>query len=490
MLISPALEVSRPIPCAPGGAHAAARVVVAEDDRAAHLRQAADRLGQARIEPSGAVVAVDLREHVVEQLERGDRVGGLWCGLAPSWHASRIGVQGRRCADRIVSPSGARQALDPDREACHDERVQSAPQPAYSIPALELLEEVLAQVDADDGDEGFYSRLAEAVCRLAPMRRAVIFRYDDARRRVHAAGAHGSASTASRAAIRRAGAGRRQRWPRTGHRGARRPAVTRFRTSPSSPARSRSSTCRSSPPGAGSGVILAEPEHRAAPLDERHRALLWILGKTLAPASTSRIATYLGERARELEERIDFARDIHDGVVQRLFGVSSRCPPAAAVGRGARPLRARGPRRAGRTALGAAAPARAPSAPTGTTLRRRARRLCAEHRGPRPQRRGAGRRRAGGARAARAVGPDRGGAQRAQALRRARNGAHAHPRGTLVARDRERRRALERAGRPASACGSRRWRPAVGRPRRVRRARGGHWQVRLVVPTPRRKRNL
>ena len=47
-----------------------------------------------------------------------------------------------------------------------------------------------------------------------------------------------------------------------------------------------------------------------------------MLGKTLALASASRSATYHGERARELEERIDFARDIHDGVVQRLFGVS------------------------------------------------------------------------------------------------------------------------------------------------------------------------
>ena len=71
--------------------------------------------------------------------------------------------------------------------------MQSAPQPAYSIAALELLNDVLAQVDGDHGSEEFYSRLAEAVCRLAQMRRAVIFRYDDARRRVHAAGAYGIA---------------------------------------------------------------------------------------------------------------------------------------------------------------------------------------------------------------------------------------------------------------------------------------------------------
>ena len=36
----------------------------------------------------------------------------------------------------------------------------------------------------------------------------------------------------------------------------------------------------------------------------------------------ARIATFEGERARELQQRIDLAREVHDGVVQRLFGVS------------------------------------------------------------------------------------------------------------------------------------------------------------------------
>jgi signal transduction histidine kinase len=60
----------------------------------------------------------------------------------------------------------------------------------------------------------------------------------------------------------------------------------------------------------------------ASPLDDGRRDLLWTLGKTLALASISRIATFNGERARELQERIDLARDIHDGVAQRVFGVS------------------------------------------------------------------------------------------------------------------------------------------------------------------------
>jgi hypothetical protein len=78
-------------------------------------------------------------------------------------------------------------------------------------------------------------------------------------------------------------------------------------------------------------VIIAEPMAGSPPLDDARRELLWTLGKTLALASMARIATFHGERARELEERIDLARDIHDRVVQRLFGVSMALSPAGAL---------------------------------------------------------------------------------------------------------------------------------------------------------------
>ena len=64
-------------------------------------------------------------------------------------------------------------------------------QPTVSIDALETFVELLARVDADPATDDFYSRLCEATCRLADMDRAVIFRYDGARRRVRAAGAYG-----------------------------------------------------------------------------------------------------------------------------------------------------------------------------------------------------------------------------------------------------------------------------------------------------------
>jgi signal transduction histidine kinase len=46
-----------------------------------------------------------------------------------------------------------------------------------------------------------------------------------------------------------------------------------------------------------------------------------------APRATARTATFHGERARELQQRIELARDVHERVVQRLFGVSMVLSP-------------------------------------------------------------------------------------------------------------------------------------------------------------------
>ena len=255
--------------------------------------------------------------------------------------------------------------------------------PAHSLAALELLNDVLAEVDAGQGSSEFYSRLAEAVCRLGHMRRAVIFRYDDARRRVHAAGAHGiglDSFTDGEITVESAPLARQ--------------ALTEDRVIEVLGDRGHEISHHFSElvgehplvyvpivaAGRWLGVIIAEPEQGAAPIDERRRDLLWMLGKTLALASTSRIATTQGERARELEERIDFARGIHEGVVQRLFGVSlvlsseqpltpeARARCAQEVGSALGELRSALQRPLGRSA-----------APTETTLRAELDRLRAEH---------------------------------------------------------------------------------------------------------------
>jgi hypothetical protein len=68
--------------------------------------------------------------------------------------------------------------------------------------------------------------------------------------------------------------------------------------------------------------VLSDRPPDAPPLTDDERDLLWTLGKTAALAATARIATRQSEKARQLQQRIDMAWEIHDGVIQRLFGVS------------------------------------------------------------------------------------------------------------------------------------------------------------------------
>src|ERR687895_2124847 len=111
------------------------------------------------------------------------------------------------------------------------------------------------------------------------------------------------------------------------------------------------------------GVILSDSS-RPGPLSDEERYLLWTLGKTAALATLARVATVQGARARQLQERIDLAREVHESVIQRLFGVqlvvSSDTPlPAEARERVTVELQAalRDLRRALQRPLGRSAPA-------------------------------------------------------------------------------------------------------------------------------------
>ncbi|MFL5829326.1 MAG: sensor histidine kinase [Solirubrobacteraceae bacterium] len=197
-----------------------------------------------------------------------------------------------------------------------------------SVDALELFATVLSQSEQGAaGGDGFYDGLCEAVCRLARMRRAVIFRYDSARRRVRAAGAHGldleqfadahvtveSAPIAARAiredTVVEVVAGDIQGQVPNEY-------VALF----PEPVRL---VC--APMTAGDraiGVILADRVLADPALTDTERHVLWTLGKAAALASVARIVATQAEKARSLEHRIDLAREIHEGVIQRLFGVS------------------------------------------------------------------------------------------------------------------------------------------------------------------------
>jgi hypothetical protein len=72
-----------------------------------------------------------------------------------------------------------------------DSTVSEAHAPVVRVDVLETFVELLTRSEDDGSSDAFYSSLCEAVCRLASMDRAVIFRYDEARRRVRDAGAPG-----------------------------------------------------------------------------------------------------------------------------------------------------------------------------------------------------------------------------------------------------------------------------------------------------------
>ena len=162
--------------------------------------------------------------------------------------------------------------MDPPRPAAGQQ---------YSLAALDLLSDVLARIDDDLDSAEFYSALAEAVCRIAQMRRAVIFSYDDARRRVHAAGSHGvsldrftdaEVTVESAPIARQALADDRviEVLPGNGH-----VISAEF-----------AELVGDHPivyvpivaAGRWLGVILAEPEAGSSPLDEQRSDLLWMLG--------------------------------------------------------------------------------------------------------------------------------------------------------------------------------------------------------------------
>lgn len=195
------------------------------------------------------------------------------------------------------------------------------------IEALELFIEVLSQADPGSASsDSFYDRLCEAVCRLARMRRAIIFRYDSTLRRVRAAGAHGmdvqqfaSAHVTVESAPIAARALREDKVVEAvGDVSGQVP--DEYSALVAEPVRLVCAPMTAA--GRAIGVILTDRLMTSPPLDDADRSLLWTLGKAAALASVARIFSVQFETARQLEHRIDLAREIHEGVIQRLFGVS------------------------------------------------------------------------------------------------------------------------------------------------------------------------
>ena len=193
------------------------------------------------------------------------------------------------------------------------------------VEPLEVFVELLADIDTDTSSTEFYDRICEAICRLTTMQRAAIFMADSARRRVRAVGAHGT-SFSELAELR----------PTLVNTPIAQRAlledevvVVSDRVEEAVPAEIAEvlgiTTLVCTPMSAAGrayGVICADRGGGRFELSDGERHLLWTLGKTAALVATARNATRQQERTRRLGERLDLAREIHERVLQRLFGVS------------------------------------------------------------------------------------------------------------------------------------------------------------------------
>ena len=195
------------------------------------------------------------------------------------------------------------------------------------VEPLEVFVELLADLETDTSSTEFYDRICEAICRLTTMRRAAIFMADAGRRRVRVVGSHGtsfaqlatldpmptliSAPIAQRALVEdEVIVVSEEIESEVPAEYAELLGITTLVCTPLSAA------------GRAYGVICADRGGGRFELSDGERHLLWTLGKTAALVATARNATRQQERSRRLGERLELAREIHERVMQRLFGVS------------------------------------------------------------------------------------------------------------------------------------------------------------------------
>lgn len=196
---------------------------------------------------------------------------------------------------------------------------------------VDLIVGLLGEVDEEDFQlaprSEYYSRLCQAVCQLVGMDRALLFLDDDVRRSVRPMGSHGfdgalvqsiNAPLNASALVRRAI-------------GKDRVVVLSAPFTeeelPGEYVRAFGlTTVACTPLTAGEtwkGVIISDRGGRPFELTAAERDRLWSLGKAAALAATARVATRQQLLNQQLSERLALARELHDSVIQRLFGITA-----------------------------------------------------------------------------------------------------------------------------------------------------------------------
>lgn len=195
---------------------------------------------------------------------------------------------------------------------------------SLSAEALDQVVRLLFELDGERGDEDFYDRICVAVCRQTSMERAALFLYDAERRLVLPAGSHGvlrellahaygsleETPIAQRALSEDAVVETTDLARDIPTRYAKLPGIGKLTCTPVAAA------------GRWLGVIFADRDGASFELTALDRSTMHALGRTAALASHVREVTRQLERGRRLSERVELAREVHERVTQRLFGVS------------------------------------------------------------------------------------------------------------------------------------------------------------------------
>ena len=170
----------------------------------------------------------------------------------------------------------------------------------------------------------FYDHVCEALCRLTTLRRAALLVYDPAYRAVVPVGSHGVdpgivaqiEGTLEETPIAQLALAEDRVVEASDDHAAHIPArYARF-------AGITTITC--TPISAGGrwlGVIFADRGGGRFELTEDERSTMLTLGRLAALAASVEGATRQQERARRLSERVSLTREIHEQVIQRLFGL-------------------------------------------------------------------------------------------------------------------------------------------------------------------------
>jgi signal transduction histidine kinase len=179
------------------------------------------------------------------------------------------------------------------------------------------------QTAADAGE--FYDRVCEEICRLTSLQRAALLLYDHDYRAVRPAGVHG----ADRALVDQI-EGNLEETPMA------RRALEEDRVVEASDALEEHvprryakfagiTTITCTPVAAGGGwlgVIFADRGGGRFELTPDERRVLMTMGRVAALAASVERGTTQREQARRLSERMALTREIHQHVIQRLFGVT------------------------------------------------------------------------------------------------------------------------------------------------------------------------